>query len=462
MSFHNITFTCGRRDGLGARLIPILNCARLAETLGADFKFTWPVVDRHHFGPHHPDEIWSPHILKHHHSAHRESGVDIETLVTARSIWNGVSIRRVDLKQIGQSASVVVTISDPLAVYLVTDENPHSAREQLRSWFLNKAVSGQVKNAYERFNADHGRVHAGAHIRMGDVANTVSHRFRYFGMKWLPPNFFDPFFQSYSSPLNKVLLSTNSTNVQEELCRRYNCIYVPPLSQLSSLQQAAVEMLALANCEILTGATGSAFFVASLLLGNGSYVHPLASAKPEVVAEEMRRYLEIELIEARNKPCNSLHQDEVTPDLRILACKSFDPDVLSAAQKRLIARFASARESYPLDIFFRLVGELAMQLKPLESATLADTLEEEGLLNLTLRVLSLGPNPNSQDILLRRARLLVRMGSRGRAVWLVRQTTKGRLSPDAERLLLQQLNPSRAHHKLAKRVIDSDSEPLVN
>ena len=103
-----------------------------------------------------------------------------------------------------------------------------------------------------------------------------------------------------------------------------------------------------------------------------------------------------------------------------------------------------------------------MQLKPLESATLADTLEEEELLNLTFRVFSLGPNPNSQGILLRRTRLLVRMGHRGRAVWLVRQTTKGRLSPDAERLLLQQLNPSRAHHKLAKRVIDSDSEPLVN
>ena len=230
MKLRNVTFTCGRRDGLGARLVPILNAARLAETFEAKFKFTWPVIDTHHFGPQHRDAIWNPSILEHHHSTHIESGVDIETFVTARSLWNGVSIRRVDLKQIGQSASVVVTISDPLAVYLVTDENPHSAREQFRSWFLNKAVSSQVKNAYERFNADHGRVHAGAHIRMGDVANTVSHRFRYFGRKWLPPTFFDPFFQSYSSPLNKVLLSTNSTNVQEELCRRYNCIYVPPPS----------------------------------------------------------------------------------------------------------------------------------------------------------------------------------------------------------------------------------------
>jgi hypothetical protein len=157
-----------------------------------------------------------------------------------------------------------------------------------------------------------------------------------------------------------------------------------------------------------------------------------------------------------------LHPDEVTPDLRILACKTFDSGVLAAARKRLLARFASARESYPLDTFFRLVGKLAMKLKPLESFTLADTLEKEGLLNQAFRVLSLGPNPNSQDILLKRARLLVRMGHRGRAVWLVRQTTKGRLSPDAERLLLQQLDPSRAHHRLAKRVMDSDSEPLVN
>ena len=368
---------------------------------------------------------------------------------------------RVDLKQIGQSAPVNVTISHPEAFYLLSDEHPHSAREQFRSWFLNKGVSVQVKNAYERFNADHGGVHAGAHIRMGDVANTASYRFRYFGKKWWPPTFFEPFFQSYSSPQNIVLLSTNSTSVRENICRRYNSVYVPS-SQLSLLQQATVEILALSDCQTLTGSPKSAFFIASLLLGNSNYVHILALVEPEVASAIMMSWSKTELIALRNQPCNSLAPSEVMPDLRILACKSFDPDVLSAAQKRLIARFASARESYPLDIFVRLVGELAMQLKPLESATLADTLEEEGLLNLTFRVLSLGPNPNSQDILLRRARLLVRMGSRGRAVWLVRQTTKGRLSPDAERLLLQQLNPSRAHHKLAKRVIDSDSEPLVN
>ena len=92
MKLHNVTFTCGRRDGLGARLVLILNGARLAERLGADFKFAWPVIDNHHFGPHHADEIWSPSILEHHHSSHIEPGVDIETLVTARSIWNGVLI----------------------------------------------------------------------------------------------------------------------------------------------------------------------------------------------------------------------------------------------------------------------------------------------------------------------------------------------------------------------------------
>lgn len=461
MKLHNVTFTCRRRDGLGARLVPILNAARLAETFEAKFKFTWPVIDAHHFGPHHRDAIWNPSILEHHHSTHIEPGVDIETFVTARSLWNGVSIRRVDLKQIGHSTPVNITISHPEAFYLLSDEHPHTVRGQFRSWFLNKAVSGKVRKAYDRFSAEFGQIHAGAHIRMGDVANSAYQRLRYFGKKWWPPTFFEPFFQCYSSPQSKVLLSTNSTSVRENICRRYNCVYVPR-SQLSLLQQATVEILALSDCKTLTGSPKSAFFLTSLLLGNANYVHIWASLKPWVASAMMRRWITTELIALRNQPSNSLTLHEVIPDLRILACKSFDAKVLSAAQKRLLARFACARASYSPDTFTRLVRKLAMQLKPLESATLADTLEEEGLLNLTFRVLSLGPNPNSQDILLRRARLLVRMGSRGRAVWLVRQTTKGRLSPDAERLLLQQLNPSRAHHKLAKRVMDSDSEPLVN
>lgn len=41
-------FFAGRKDGLGARLLPILNAARLAATFGADFRFTWPPYPQQH------------------------------------------------------------------------------------------------------------------------------------------------------------------------------------------------------------------------------------------------------------------------------------------------------------------------------------------------------------------------------------------------------------------------------
>lgn len=272
-----------RWDGLGGRLHAILNAWSAARALEREFRFVWP---RNAFGElQEPRELFSDGFL---------DRFEISESDCADCVHCGPgSLRLSEMRDTRQAEMPSrLEISECFEVFAFGDETPEAARERfrrgLREIAWSRASQALVEAALE--DAD-GCGYAAIHIRAGDI---VTGGWRQFVPveKYAPLLLVERAIDELSDHdrLPVVVVSDNDSCVQH-LKTRFSVIRTPGdlfagYADLTEVQRAFADILALAQARRLVGPRLSAFSQLSAHLGGST----LQSLDQLIVEEDTRRW----------------------------------------------------------------------------------------------------------------------------------------------------------------------------
>jgi hypothetical protein len=174
-----------RPDGIGTRLLTILCARRFAESIGYDFRFTWPSLQENHYD-------YSANLLQKEdfleifasERIFADTEGDFGSLVDA-SILDGLRMFSV-LGAFGhswtttmaefreQSASYDVILYDHPTILRLDDEGPDAGRAAVKAHWNAIKWNRDVEKAYRDFAATtHLATSPAIHMRRGDVASMI-------------------------------------------------------------------------------------------------------------------------------------------------------------------------------------------------------------------------------------------------------------------------------------------------
>ena len=158
-----------RKDGLGARLLLLLNCIRVAERMGAGFRLYWPTADGLAPGLHHPERIFSDTFR----AAHFLSRKDYDQAnAQAAPMWKFLSDPTPDRMAAHLAAGRDILVEEGFEVLSFPWEEADAVRRTCRACFCRIDLAPALQSACERIAAAlaaSGGASLAYHLRRGDI-----------------------------------------------------------------------------------------------------------------------------------------------------------------------------------------------------------------------------------------------------------------------------------------------------
>lgn len=241
-----------RADRLGGRLCAIVNGMRLAQALGADFRFGWP-KDKYHFeNLDDVDRLLDPSF--------------IEAFLMPEEDVKALGAVRLDLFDPAAPPPKAVLVDTPAGVALLPGEDRPEAARQCREVFASSRMVAPhileaVETLAERLGLTGDRRVVALHIRRGDVV----HRYR---VGVVAPDFFARYnpVQFYldwgaralaEGTADGFVVFSEDEGVRQLMTTRLDgaraCDTATACPGLTELEVALVEMLLMARCPLIVG-----------------------------------------------------------------------------------------------------------------------------------------------------------------------------------------------------------------
>lgn len=255
-----LRFICNRQDGIGGRLIPLINCARLAKKLNCKFLFYWTNL---------------PHIKNDDEIFLRSSVFRFEQITfsnnynpSASANLNSFSTHS-DQKNISRintdkllKYNADIEITSPFNIYLLDEEDEKLAIAEFRDVFIS-LFHRSVFSKSISFLCDH-ECFTGIHLRLGDVAKSEITRIHFFLEKYIPEEIVFQYCAEFSS--RRFLLATNSCGLRIESLP--NVTRIPTFHPESEILQALNEIFILSKSTNIIAPDSSAFSYLARILGS--------------------------------------------------------------------------------------------------------------------------------------------------------------------------------------------------
>ena len=259
MKNYNKAVVAERWDGLGARLAAIVNAYSVARTLDLQFRFVWP-RDREPKLTN-PVELFHEKFLSEFEILRPEqTGVVSDfnpaayTIGEARTRFSSVP-----------TTGTVIKISECYNILGFADEDADRASARFRDCFRTLGWSDEIRKLIEFFDDWHNEYNYSAiHIRYGDIVfgawrHVMAHE------KYVPTPFVCLAIEKLSRADHKpVLITSDNDDYLGWLKQRYHQVHTPgdffpSYMNLSSVQRAFVDLLALSRCDTIVAPPRSAF-----------------------------------------------------------------------------------------------------------------------------------------------------------------------------------------------------------
>jgi len=245
----------GRSDGLGARLINLLNAKRLGRKNNLPVKFFSPPLPRQHKYNADFSDIFS--------EQHRE----IIYCISHNDV--GAEIRN-------QNGKYKIISEHFLLVE--EDENENNARNSFRETLECVVFNKNITEGIKIIDEHAGLNNAGSvalHVRMGDIVDNIV---KWFDVKLLPIELYDIMMERLieESRNNIILIASNDENYKIQFKQKTkSCLGLEDIidtSHLSGLEKDLLEIYAMSRCSIIYGPSESAFSICAHLIGKGAFV----------------------------------------------------------------------------------------------------------------------------------------------------------------------------------------------
>ncbi len=258
-----------RIDGLGSRLVALLNGLRVARVLGLPFEFHWPTHQHKHYGDDQSANIiLQSTFTERHFVESRKPDFVMERYVLREEKADGHYLQTLNKEALLAAGGSRLLASNPAAVYLFEGETLEEVRAELRRLFLEEVLSERLNEYGQEHFFSQATVPVGMHIRVGDVEKNALSRLNWFDRKYYPLDFY----RELLGQSEGMLVVCSSRELLQQLKEEYG-ILLAPISGFSDQEQAVVEMMALSTCEVLYGPRMSAFLSFAWMISPASKRH---------------------------------------------------------------------------------------------------------------------------------------------------------------------------------------------
>lgn len=306
----------GRRDGLGGRLMPLLNAARIAHHLNGRLQFSWKSLQERHYSEadEGPAKLWSQRLISDCLVNDTKNCIDLEEFTIGRKIVNGITVKRVSSEKL-LAATSPVQIEDWRSLYLLQGESLQSALAFHLEWLTHKAFNEKMLELYNTVIKQLPAFGRGIHVRLGDVAESPWMQMRHFSKKFAPVGFYEDLLSTESVKKNHSLICTNDNRLRSRcVAKGFHAI---SSEGLVPLQIAMMEILALSKCKKIYGSSKSAFLICARCLGKAEFhdVTDLFSSGKSHIMRQMVRDLYKPL---QKELLDEISHDKITSQLLII------------------------------------------------------------------------------------------------------------------------------------------------
>ncbi len=256
-----------RWDGIGGRLCALLNALSVARALGLEFRFVWPRTAE--WGCSEPRELFDDAFLARFEIA--ESVRENRVVLSYPTGLNSADAKKFCLEA---SASSVIYIDECFKVVAFADESEETAQARFRAGLTEIGWSRTVQELVAFVSEDkYPQGYSALHVRAGDI---VSGAWRQFVPveKYMPTAYVEFAIETLSGPdRDPVVLVSDNAPYARHLKRRFSQIeflddIIPGYSDLTEIQRAFADVLALSRARRIVGPRLSAFSVLAAHLGD--------------------------------------------------------------------------------------------------------------------------------------------------------------------------------------------------
>lgn len=256
-----------RWDGYGGRLCALLNALSVARALDLEFRFVWPRTAEWGFSE--PRELFDDAFLARFEIA--ESACENRVKLSNPTRLNLADAKKLYLKANTRS---VIYVDQCFKVVAFAEESEETAQARFRAGLTEIGWSRTVQELVAFVSEDkYPQGYSALHVRAGDI---VSGAWRQFVPveKYMPTAYVEFAIETLSGPdRDPVVLFSDNAPYARHLKRRFSQIefpddIIPGYSDLTEVQRAFADVLALSRARRIVGPRASAFSGLAAHLGD--------------------------------------------------------------------------------------------------------------------------------------------------------------------------------------------------
>ncbi|WP_240482063.1 hypothetical protein [Ruegeria marisrubri] len=252
-----------RRDRMGARLLMMLTCIRLAEDFGTDYRVNWfpqgadaPELDK-------PEELFSQAWMDRHFLTDPEFE---ELAKTAAPIWSFQNDKTPDRLNAHLASGKAVIVEEGFEVLAFPWEDLDEIRPRYRAFIDRIGFTPTLRAIMDRVNDRlSGQGVSAYHIRRGDILNGLPWKHTTWPAKIEPEEYYERHLEKMAGK-PAIMFSD-----QPELLRRFQARYpqllqmsdIVDLSQMTRAQRDFLELYAMSRADQIIAPIISAFSMAA-------------------------------------------------------------------------------------------------------------------------------------------------------------------------------------------------------
>ncbi len=254
-----------RKDGLGARLLVMLNCIKLGHQFDAPFHMYWPRKGSRATGMEHPEHLFSPAMLEQHFLTYKAYS---KALTSAVPLWKFLSDTGPERLEAHLRSGGDVHVDEGFEIVLFPWEDDESVRGTYPRLFDQIGLIAPLREkcvAVDTALAAGGAGSLAYHLRRGDILNAAPWKHTVWLSKVVPDEYYEAHLQK--SPDKAALVFSDSPAsivwLKEKFPNLIAINDIVPLDTLETLQRDFLELYAMSRADEIIAPRLSAFSTAA-------------------------------------------------------------------------------------------------------------------------------------------------------------------------------------------------------
>ncbi len=254
-----------RKDGLGARLLVMLNCIKLSQQFDAPFHMYWPRKSSRATDMECPEKLFSPAMMKQHFLSQKAYNTLLKSAVP---LWKFLSDTGPDRLQKHLCSGGDVHVDEGFEIVLFSWENDETVRKIYPALFNQIGLTTILRKRCDALDTALSVGDAGSlayHLRRGDILNTTPWKHTVWPSKVVPDEYYEAHLQK--SPQKTALIFSDSpasiTRLKEQFPNLIAISDIVAFDKLDALQRDFLELYAMSRADDIIAPTMSAFSTAA-------------------------------------------------------------------------------------------------------------------------------------------------------------------------------------------------------